>query len=102
MKAKICNDNLTIRHGMNENENLKREIFQLRSTIDLAAKENEDLKQESLHLKELIHNTEKDKIMMTSEVYNKDKEIFSLRTENDRIKSLLQTHQNAFKDQGPP
>ena len=44
MKSKICSDTMTIRHGLSENESLKREIDHLQESINHFKTENNDMK----------------------------------------------------------
>ena len=56
MKNKICQDALSSRHSQNMNENLKREVMNLTTTMQIATRENDDLKKETAMLKDTLNN----------------------------------------------
>ena len=91
MKSKIWSDAMTIRHGMSENENLKREIDHLQENINHLKIENQDMKKESEILKEKAYSLEKQNIYLRNEVENKQEKLDSVNRELERTNSLLNT-----------
>lgn len=91
MKSKICSDALTIRHGMGENENLIREIENLKENIDHMNIENQDMKKENELLKEKAFSLEKQNIYLRNGVDNTQEKLDSVNRELERTKNLLNT-----------
>ena len=91
MKSKICNDNISLRHIMTENEQSKREISHLKDNINLLNTENQDMKKEIELLKDKAFTLEKQNLYLTNNVGNREERINELTKEWERTKNLFNT-----------
>jgi chromosome segregation ATPase len=98
MKSKLCNEKISLRHALNENEHHNREVINLRENIDLLKTENHDMKKEIEGLKEKAFSLEKQNLHLSNHVENGEGRVEELQKELERTKALFYTQKQISRN----
>lgn len=98
MKSKLCNEKISLRHALNENEHNNREVLNLKENIEILKTENHDMKKEIEGLKEKAFTLEKQNLHLSNHVENREERVDELQKELERTKSLFNTQKQISRN----